>query len=151
MIALGADIIDIGARSTARSPPISVATGLNGFLLHSLSKWMGPVSRSLWTPCIVQCSSVLSPMTSMPPMISRDSPIQPYARIVADAGLPALLMASENMPGDATKFQRDAYQTYRESSIVVQMPGHPRILDPGIGLWTPQRNCTLDWGNLPAL
>lgn len=145
MIAAGADLVDIGARSTAPgSPPISEQTEA-GRLDRALTELDGsgiPVSVDTMHPAVLErclrhevhaandISGLVNPR---------------YARMVADAGLPAFLMASHRGPGDCTT------RTGTGSALQLVVTrcaeaGIPRyVLDPGIGLWTPKRTTALDW------
>jgi dihydropteroate synthase len=68
-----------------------------------------------------------------------------YVRRVADAGLPAILMATDYQPGDAI----GVAATHKALDTVVQRCAAAGIdnyvLDPGIGLWTPFRSVDDDW------
>jgi len=68
-----------------------------------------------------------------------------YAGMVAEARLPAVLMASFSQPGDASGI--DA--TMQALSAVTERCEHAGIsnyiLDPGIGLWTPLRSVEDNW------
>lgn len=68
-----------------------------------------------------------------------------YAKIVADSGLPAILMASAKAPGDPT----DIRTTLSALEAVVSRCNtygiEEYILDPAIGLWQPGRTVAIDW------
>jgi dihydropteroate synthase len=64
---------------------------------------------------------------------------------VADAGLPAFLMASERVPGDATTLAGTIAATERVVSRCCEAGIDTYVLDPAIGLWTRQRTAGLDW------
>ena len=68
-----------------------------------------------------------------------------YARLVADAGLPAFLMASNYQPGDAVGLTRTiaAIGTVVERCESFGIKEY--VLDPGIGLWTALRSPENDW------
>jgi dihydropteroate synthase len=68
-----------------------------------------------------------------------------FARLAKDSGLPAILMASRSIPGDAIGFQA----TMEALRLVVERCGEygirEFILDPGIGRWVPERTGRDDW------
>jgi dihydropteroate synthase len=145
MVSEGADIIDIGARSTAPlSPPVSEETETER-ILAALSELDGsgiPVSvdtmrRGVLEPCLDHDIRAVNDISGFADPA--------YARRVGDAGLPAILMASRDLPGDAAGWD----DTLANLSLVVSrceaagVSGY--VLDPGIGLWTPGRTTTLDW------
>ena len=145
MIGAGADLIDIGARSTAPgSPPVSTQVEVSR-LHQALTELDGsgiPVSVDTMHPVVVEhclghdvhaandISGLVNPR---------------YAQIVADAGLPAILMASHQGPGDSTT----RIGTVSALQLVVMRCADAGItnyvLDPGIGLWTQKRTTALDW------
>ena len=145
MVSLGADIIDIGARSTApRSPPISVATEAER-LSAALAELDGtgiPVSVDTMH-CAVLERALSHDIHAANDISGFSDPA--YSRFVADAGLPALLMASEKMPGDATSFRETLANLSRIVNRCTDAGVSSYILDPGIGLWTSSRSTALDW------
>jgi dihydropteroate synthase len=68
-----------------------------------------------------------------------------YVRRVADAGLPAIVMATNYQPGDAVGVEA----THKALATVMQRCNAAGIdnfvLDPGVGLWTPLRSVDDDW------
>jgi dihydropteroate synthase len=68
-----------------------------------------------------------------------------YVKRVADAGLPAIVMATGYQPGDAVGVEA----THKALATVMQRCESAGIdnyvLDPGIGLWTPFRSVDDDW------
>lgn len=145
MVRAGAEIVDIGARSTApRSPCLSEETEARR-LDAALSEMDGsgiPVSVDTMHPSVLRCS--LSHDVHAANDISGFLDPE-YARIVADAGLPAILMASRSSRGDATSVQ----ETLHHLSLVItrcsEAGVRSYVLDPGIGLWDPARDTALDW------
>ena len=145
MIGAGADLIDIGARSTAPGSPNVSKKVEAGRLDQALTELDGsgiPVSVDTMFPAVLEhclghdvhaandISGLVNPR---------------YARIVADAGLPAILMASHREPGDATT----RIGTGSALQLVINRCADAGItnyiLDPGIGLWTHKRTTALDW------
>ena len=68
-----------------------------------------------------------------------------FAGLIRDSGLPAILMASRSVPGDAVGFAA----TLETLRLVVERCGEHGIrefiLDPGIGRWVPGRTSGNDW------
>jgi dihydropteroate synthase len=64
---------------------------------------------------------------------------------VAEAGLPAFLMATDYTPGDAVGLAetKTALATVIKRCEAAGIDNY--ILDPGIGIWTPQRSCDDNW------
>jgi dihydropteroate synthase len=145
MVSGGAEIIDIGARSTAPlSPPLSEATEADR-LSAALGELDGsgiPVSVDTMYPSVLE-RSLSHDIHAANDISGLSSPA--YARIVADAGLPSFLMASQRTQGDATSFD----ETLSHLALVVarceEAGVSSFVLDPGIGLWSPGRSTALDW------
>jgi dihydropteroate synthase len=145
MIGQGADLIDVGARSTApRSPPLGEAAELDRLEL-ALAELDGSgitVSVDTTRPAVLE--RCLSHDIHAANDISGLADSR-YARIVADAGLPAFLMASEKVPGDATTLA-GSFAAAEEVISRCRSSGIDNyVLDPAIGLWTPERTTDLDW------
>ena len=145
MIAAGADIIDLGARSTAPgAPPLSAQVEAER-LEQALGELDGsgiPVSvDTMHAPVLERCCS--HDIHAANDISGLRDPA--YARLVADAGLPAFLMASDRQPGDATTLTG----TFAALDLVISRCADAGIdsyvLDPAIGLWTPERTTDLDW------
>src|SRR5512136_119280 len=68
-----------------------------------------------------------------------------FALRVRDSGLPAILMASREVPGDAIGLQAtlDALQLVVTRCMEYDIDDF--ILDPGIGKWVPERTARDDW------
>jgi len=145
MIHLGADLVDIGARSTApRSPPLQEQAEMERLDL-ALAELDGsgiPVSVDTTRPAVLEhcLSHDIHAANDISGLVDPR-----YARIVADAGLPAFLMASVNMPGDATTLAETFAAAEKVISRCSQAGIENYVLDPGIGLWTLQRSIDLDW------
>ena len=145
MITDGADILDIGARSTAPgSPPISVSEETTR-IKESLSELKGEdyvISIDTMHP------EVLNAALHFDISLANDiSGLQnpDLAQLISDAGLPAVLMASGKSPGDARSLQ-DTHAAIRSVLTRAQDLGIEEIiLDPGIGKWIPERTAEDDW------
>jgi dihydropteroate synthase len=145
MVDAGADIIDLGARSTAPgSPLISIAEEKERIAL-ALSKLDGSgitVSVDTRYPEVLEtCFS--HDLHAVNDIGGFSSP--GYAEMVAGAGLPAILMAACREPGDPMSVEmtfsalQGVVARCREAGV------KEYILDPGIGLWTPARTVEMDW------
>jgi len=141
----GADIVDLGARSTAPgAPPLSRGE---------------EVARMVKALSVLEGSGILVSVDTMDPVVLEacleydvaavndiSGLLNPeYATIVSDSGLPALLMASQSAVGDALTLE----DTHRALSMV-ETRAHAAgvteyILDPAIGLWQKNRTMDLDW------
>ena len=145
MITAGADILDIGARSTAPgSPPISVSEEMSR-IKESLSELNGEdyvISIDTMHP------EVLNAALHFDICLANDiSGLQnpELAQLIADTGLPAVLMASGKAPGDSRSLQ-DTHTAIRNVLKRAQNLGIEEIiLDPGIGKWAPERTAEDDW------
>jgi dihydropteroate synthase len=145
MIEAGADMIDLGARSTApNTQPISgtqeaerIEEALKelkgtGFTISvdTMNPWVLDVCMKYEIHAANDIAGLMSPA---------------YAKRVADAGLPAIVMASDQQAGDAI----GVAETHRAIATVIQRCEAAGIdnyvLDPGIGLWTPLRSVDDDW------
>jgi len=145
MVEQGADLIDIGSRSTA--PNVQQISGTaeaeridaalkeldgTGFTISvdTMNPWVLDVCLNHKIHAINDISGLSS---------------SAYTQKVAKSGLPAFLMASESRPGDA--IGPDA--TLSTLAKVVQRCETAGIseyvLDPGIGIWTPFRSVEDDW------
>lgn len=145
MIAAGADIIDLGARSTAPgAPPLSVEAEA-ARLEQALCELDGsgiPVSiDTMHAPVLGRCLSY--DIHAANDISGLRDPA--YARLVADAGLPAFLMASHQNPGDATSLSGTLAALEMVVSRCAKAGIDSYVLDPAIGLWTPERTTDLDW------
>ena len=145
LIERGAEIIDIGARSTAPgSPPLSVAEEMARMkaALEACAGLGAAVSVDTMHPevldaCLgydIQAVNDIGGLTD--PNI---------AALIGDAGLPAILMASVARPGDAVGVEETAdalacvVNRAREAGI------REYVLDPGVGRWSEERLPAHDW------
>ena len=145
MMDQGAQILDIGARSTAPwSTPISISeererikTALTeleglGFTL-SIDTMHPEVLRTALQFNIDMVNDISG--LSNPSMAS----------IIADAGLPAILMVAKKTPGDSSSY----FETTNLLKLVLNRAEDAGIsdiiLDPGVGRWIPERSAENDW------
>lgn len=141
----GADLIDIGARSTAPgSPEISIGEEITRITsaLREIEGTGIPVSVD------TMHHEVLS--AALRYDIDAINDIAGFSnsklgKTAADAGLPAILMAAFEKPGD----QADVPAIYNALEIVSErctaLGIDEFVLDPGVGKWTDYRTADLDW------
>lgn len=145
MIADGADLVDVGARATGPgSPPISIGVERER-MIEALSALEGSgitVSVDTIHPEVLE-ACLRYDIHAVNDIGGLSNPR--YAELVRDSGLPAILMASRSIPGDAVGFQA----TLETLELVVERCGEygirEFILDPGIGRWVPERTGRDDW------
>jgi dihydropteroate synthase len=145
MIVAGADIIDIGARSTAPgSREISVSEECERLKI-CLSGLVG-----LGIPISVDTMHAEALEVALRYDINAINDIhgladESYARIAAESGLPVIAMAAIAAPGDAC----GADETMQALAIVIERCRKhdisDLILDPGVGRWVPERTFEDDW------
>jgi dihydropteroate synthase len=145
MIAHGADLIDIGARSTApRSPPLPEKEEMARLDL-ALAELDGSgitISVDTTRPAVLEhCFS--HDIHAANDISGLADP--GYARLVSESGLPAFLMASEKVPGDSTTLDQSFAAAATVVSRCMEAGINNYVLDPAIGLWTPERITNLDW------
>lgn len=145
MVDRGAEIIDIGARSTAPASPRierdieaermeKALTELDG---SGITVSVDTTDTFVLGRCLGHDIHAANDIGGL-----ADPGV---AAMVGDAGLPAFLMASLRRPGDAIGLEG----TLRALGAVVQRCEgagiREYVLDPGIGLWVPGRNVDQDW------
>jgi dihydropteroate synthase len=145
LIEKGADIVDIGARSTAPlSTPISVTDEIKRMKL-ALSEFSGsgiPVSVDTMYPEVLEtCLKYeISCINDIHGLANEN-----FAKIAGDSGLPAILMASYKVPGDPVGFDAMC-DTLNVVLNRAENHGIDNIvLDPGVGRWTQERTSEDDW------
>jgi dihydropteroate synthase len=145
MIDEGADVIDVGARSTAPgSVPITVAEEIERMetALAELDGSGVAVSVDTMYPEVLE-ACLRHDIHLINDISGLSNPA--YARIAADSGLPVVAMATNRLPGDAkgTEATLEALGTVIERTRAAGIEG--LILDPGVGRWTPERTYADDW------
>jgi len=145
MVEQGADLIDIGARSTApNTQAISGSTEAERIdaALRELDGSGITVSVDTMNPWVLDVC-LNHDIHAINDISGLTSPV--YAQRLARSGLPAFLMASKENPGDAVGL--DATLTALESvTSRCETAGiKDYVLDPGIGIWTPFRSVEDDW------
>jgi dihydropteroate synthase len=145
MIEQGADIIDIGARSTApNTQAISGSTEaeridaalreLDGSGITVSVDTMNPGVLDICLQHEIHAINDISGLSSTG-----------YAKRLAESGLPAFLMASNEQPGDATGLDATLATLARVVQRCENAGIKEYVLDPGIGIWTPFRSVEDDW------
>ena len=145
MVEQGADLIDIGARSTApNTQAISGSTEAERIdaALRELDGSGITISVDTMNPWVLDIC-LKHEIHAINDISGLSSPA--YTKRLAQSGLPAFLMASKEQPGDA----RGLKDTLATLDAVVQRCENAGIqdyvLDPGIGIWTPFRSVEDDW------
>jgi dihydropteroate synthase len=141
----GADIIDIGARSTALNSPIIPVHTERERVTDVLRQMEGlgiPVSLDTMHPEVLN-TALRYDIAAINDIHGLAHP--EYARIAGDSGLPVISMASETVPGDATGVKA----TQATLATVIERAEkngiQELILDPAIGKWTPERTFEDNW------
>jgi len=141
----GADMIDLGARSTApNSRVITEAEEIERLnaALNELSGSGIPVSvDTMYPQVLAECiKHDIDCINDIHGLCNTD-----YAKIAADSGLPAILMATYSIPGDPAGFDSvmGALEIVLERAELFGIDNI--ILDPAIGKWTPERTVEDDW------
>jgi dihydropteroate synthase len=145
MIEQGADLIDIGARSTApNTQAICGSTELSRIdaALRELDGSGITVSVDTMNPWVLDAClrHEIHAINDISGLVS-----EAYARKAAESGLPAFLMASVSQPGDAVGLDATmaALKTVMGRCDAAGIRNY--ILDPAIGIWTPFRSIEDDW------
>lgn len=145
MLEQGAEIIDIGARSTSPfAPPINQSCEAER-MVAALSELEGSgatISVDTMRPAVLlKCLKYnIHAINDINGLADPE-----YAKIAADSGLPCFLMASASAPGDATDLAGTLNAMQLVTSRCESLSIGEYVLDPGIGLWNPARNVALDW------
>jgi len=141
----GADIIDIGAKSTApHAPPLDrgeeivrMKKALSSLDGSGIRISVDTMDREVLEACLKYDIALVNDISGF------FDPI--YASIVSDAGLPALLMASMRIPGDPSCLEEVHHAIAMVDTRAREAGLAEYILDPGVGVWTPRRTPELDW------
>ncbi|MDO5844283.1 MAG: dihydropteroate synthase [Methanocorpusculum sp.] len=145
LLRAGADIIDIGARSTALSaPPLSVSKEKERVVsaLSELRDYDIPLSLDTMHVEVLEAAlrfdiSAVNDISGLTNEV--------YAKTAADSGLPVIAMASHKIPGDPTDIS-STHLALREILDRADKYGIENlILDPGIGKWVENRSSEADW------
>lgn len=145
MVDEGAAIIDIGARSTAPgSRPVSRKEEAKRIdaALRELDGSGITVSVDTMQPCVlaVCLDHEIHAVNDISGLVDSE-----FARLVAASSLPAFLMASNERPGDAIGVDATREAMKRVVQRCAASGIRDYVLDPGIGLWTPERSVEDNW------
>ncbi|UZE92423.1 MAG: dihydropteroate synthase [Methanosarcinales archaeon] len=141
MVEGGADMLDIGARSTAPGVnPISIEEEEKR-LLPALKDVLGAVDVPVSVD--TQYAGIAEKALRLGAHIINDisglKTDSNMASIVSDFDVPVVLMASKKKPGDCLTFQ-DIKTALSESITLAEKSGIDKIIiDPGIGRWVPEK------------
>ncbi|MCK9591717.1 MAG: dihydropteroate synthase [Methanoregula sp.] len=145
MVEQGADLIDIGARSTApNTQAISGSTEAERIdaALRELDGSGITVSVDTMNPWVLD-TCFKHEIHAINDISGLSSPV--YAERLARSGLPAFLMASNDQPGDAIGLEATLTALARVVQRCENTGVKDYVLDPGIGIWTPFRSVEDDW------
>jgi dihydropteroate synthase len=145
MIEQGADLIDIGARSTApNTQAISGSTELSRVdaALKELDGSGITVSVDTMNPWVLDAClrHEIHAINDISGLVS-----ETYARKAAESGLPVFLMASVSQPGDAVGLDATLAALRTVIGRCETAGIRDYVLDPAIGIWTPFRSVEDDW------
>ncbi|HOB18769.1 MAG TPA: dihydropteroate synthase [Candidatus Methanoculleus thermohydrogenotrophicum] len=141
----GADMIDLGARSTAPgSIPITIAEEMER-VDAALSELDGTgITLSVDTRhpevlevCLRHDIHAINDISGLAD--------ERYARAVADSGLPVFVMASFKVPGDAIGLAETLSALETVVTRCARLGIDEYVLDPAIGRWIPERTYEDDW------
>lgn len=145
MVADGADLVDVGARATGPgSPPLSPAAERERMAaaLAALDGSGVTVSVDTREPEVL-AACLRYEIHAVNDIGGLSNP--QFAELVRDAGLPAILMASLSVPGDAAGFPATVEALRLVEERCMRHGIREYILDPGIGRWVPGRTAGDDW------
>lgn len=140
----GADIIDVGARSTAPGAPHITRNEEVARMEEALSSLEGSgirVSVDTMDPVVLEtCLEYdIAAVNDISGLLDPG-----YASIVAESGLPAFLMASIRAVGDSCTLE-EAFQACAMVETRARAAGVTQyVLDPAIGLWQETRTPDFD-------
>jgi dihydropteroate synthase len=145
LIEEGAEVLDVGGRSTAPgSPPISVAEEKERVTeaLRELEGCGFPLTIDTIHPGVLD-AALRYGIAGVNDISGLADP--QMGRLIAEQNLPAILMASVQRPGDAIGF---AATIAALEGVVQRCNFHgvkEYILDPGLGRWVKERTAGDDW------
>jgi len=145
MTGAGADLVDVGARSTAPgSRPITVQEEIERITaaLAGLDGSGVTVSVDTMYPKVLETClrHDIHAINDIGGLANPD-----YAAIAADAGLPVIAMAAHSTPGDPRGTEATLATLYDVVGRADAAGIEDLILDPAVGRWTPERTFEDDW------
>jgi dihydropteroate synthase len=145
MAAEGADLVDVGARATGPgSPPLPVEVERERMTgaLAALEGSGVTVSVDTREPEVLE-ACLRYDIHAVNDIGGLSDPR--FALLVRNSGLPAILMASREVPGDAIGLQATLDTLQLVVTRCMEYDIDDFILDPGIGRWVPGRTAGDDW------
>lgn len=145
MIHQGADLIDIGARSTAPGSRVITVNEEKERLISALKTLDGSgitVSVDTMHPDVLNAAlehdvHVVNDISGL---------INPaMAQIMAEENVPGILMATNHTPGDCLNFQDTLHSLQKVCDRALTAGIKEYILDPGVGRWIPDRTPDADF------
>ncbi|MDD1676849.1 MAG: dihydropteroate synthase [Methanomicrobiales archaeon] len=141
----GAEVLDIGGRSTApASLPVSIAEEKERVItaLRELDGCGFTITVDTMHPEVLEAALQYG-INGVNDISGLANPRM--GSCVADQGIPAVLMAAVQQPGDAIGFDASltALQTVEQRCDLHGIKAY--VLDPGIGRWIPARTAENDW------
>ncbi|HUK39221.1 MAG TPA: dihydropteroate synthase [Methanomicrobiales archaeon] len=145
MVADGADLVDLGARATGPGSPALPAETERERMVAALSALEGSgvtVSVDTRHPAVLD-ACLRYDIHAVNDIGGLSDP--GLALLVRDSGLPSILMASREVPGDAVGLQATLDTLQLVTTRCMEYDIDNFILDPGIGRWVPGRASEDDW------
>jgi dihydropteroate synthase len=145
MVADGADLVDVGARATGPgSPPLPAGIERDRMVaaLAALEGSGVTVSVDTREPEVLE-ACLRYDIHAVNDIGGLSNPR--HAFLVRNAGLPAILMASREVPGDAVGLQATLDTLQLVMTRCMEYDIDDFILDPGIGRWVPERTAGDEW------
>ncbi|MDV0442843.1 dihydropteroate synthase [Methanorbis rubei] len=145
MMQEGADMIDLGARSTAlTAPPLSVSEERERVVaaLRELDGCGAVLSLDTMHPEVLD-AALRYDIAAINDINGLGNPL--YAKIAADSGLPVIAMAAGNRPGDPVDFSGTLSALRLVCERAERFGISDLILDPGVGKWVEERSVDADW------
>ncbi|MCL2460701.1 MAG: dihydropteroate synthase [Euryarchaeota archaeon] len=146
MVALGAEVLDIGGQSTApHAPYTDSATELERVIsalkILSNSDIPVPVSVDTCNPVVLEAALHydIDLINDVSGLISSD-----YGTLAADSGCAVIAMAAKTRPGDPKTFSGTMHALDMLCARMEQYEIDNYILDPGVGRWIPERTPDID-------
>ena len=145
MIEQGADMIDIGARSTApntqaisgKTEAERIEAALKELDGSGITLSVDTMHPGVLDVCLKHDIHAANDIGGF---------IYPaYAKKVADAGLPAFVMAADKQPGDPVGVEATLASLEGVMRRCDEAGVKDYVLDPGVGIWTPLRSVEDDW------
>lgn len=145
MVEQGADIIDIGARSTAPNAQAISGTEESTRIEKALKELDGigiTISVDTMNPWVLDVC-LKHEIHAVNDISGLASPA--FSKRIAESGLPAFLMATIDQPGDPVGVDAtiDALHKIEERCKSAGIDNY--VLDPAIGIWTPKRSFDDNW------